>query len=161
MNRIGNDLISTGTNREIVIAFSELSVEFIVIGGLAVAWYCPQRHADDMDLLVNPTPENSERASQALGRLRLSGFSKQSFSKLGLQVPLKQLHYAELLTPRKDGPSFSVVAEGAEKGRLFGIPVLIASPSSLIALKELAVASERAVMQKHLNDIECLKAHSV
>lgn len=161
MNRIDDNLISTGANREIVVAFSEYSVEFIVIGGLAVAWYCPQRQADDMDLLVNPTLENSERISQALGRLRLSGFSKQSFSKLGLQAPLKQLHYAELLTPRKDGPSFSVVAEGAKKGRLFGIPALIASPASLIALKELAVASERAAMQKHLNDIECLRAYVV
>lgn len=161
MNRIGDDLICAGANREIVVAFSECSVEFVVIGGLAVAWYCSQRQADDMDLLVNPTPENSERISQALGRLRLSGFTSQSFSKPGLQVPLKQLHYAELLTPRKNGPSFSAVAEGAVKGKLFGIPVLIASAAALIELKELAVSSEKAAMQKHLNDIECLRAYAV
>lgn len=161
MNRIGDDLICTGTNQEIVVAFSEYSVEFVVIGGLAVAWYCPERQADDMDLLVNPTPENSLRISQALSSLQLSGFSSQSFSKLGLQTPLKQVHNAELLTPRTNGPSFSVVAEGAVNGKLFGFPVLIASPASLIELKELAVTSEKAAMQKHLNDIECLRAYAV
>lgn len=161
MNRIGDDLICAGANREIVVAFSECSVEFVVIGGLAVAWYCTERQADDMDLLVNPTPENSERISQALSRLRLSGFSSRSFIKPGLQVTLKQLHYAELLTPRKDGPSFSAVAGQAVSGKLFGVPVLIASPASLIELKELAVASEKAAMEKHLNDIERLRAYAV
>ena len=160
MNRIGDDLICVGTNREIVEAFSQCSVEFVVIGGLAVAWYCSARQADDMDLLVSPTPENSDRICQALNDLRLSGFSSRSFTKLGLQVPLKQVHYAELLTPRKDGPSFSTVAEKAVKGKLFGFPVLIASPASLIELKELAVASEKAAMNKHLNDIECLRAYA-
>lgn len=140
--------------------FSECAVEFVVIGGLAVAWYCSDRRADDMDLLVNPTPENSGRISQALRRLQLTTHTNLSFAKHGLQVPLKQVHYAELLTPRIDGPTYSAVVEKAVRGKVFHIPVLIACPSSLIELKELAVATEETTKQKHLNDIECLRPYA-
>ena len=161
MNRIGDSLYCTGSNEEIIVAFSERAVEFVVIGGLAVAWYCSARQADDMDLLVSPSPENSARIFQALSRLGLTGFTDSSFSKLGLQVPLKERHYAELLTPRKDGPTFSAVAESAVKGEVFNVPAFIASASSLIQLKEMAVASAEASKQKHLNDIECLRPYAV
>ncbi|HZW24813.1 MAG TPA: hypothetical protein VFF26_04945 [Gallionella sp.] len=114
-----------------------------------------------MDLLVNPTPENSARINQAFKRLQLPIHTNQSFSKPGLQVPLKHTHYAELLTPRKDGPSYSSVARNAIRGKLFNIPVLIASPNSLIELKKLVVTSTEATKQKHLNDIECLRHYAV
>jgi hypothetical protein len=77
-----------------------------------------------------------------------------------LQVPLKKEHYAELLTPRKDGPNYEGVAQQAIRGRVLGVPILIASAQSLIELKKLAVASEEAAMQKHLRDIECLLPHA-
>lgn len=69
MNRIGDNLICTGSNQEIVQIFSALDIDFVLIGGLAVAWYCAERQAVDMDLLVNPTNENAARISQALARL--------------------------------------------------------------------------------------------
>lgn len=160
MNRIGDDLHCTGSNKEIVQVFSECGVEFVLVGGLAVAWYCADRQADDMDLLVNPTKENSTRISQALSRLRYVVTDPHSFCRLGLQVPLKKEHYAELLTPRTDGPNYESVAQQAIHGKVLGAPVLIASAQSLIELKKLAVASEEASMQKHLRDIECLLPHA-
>lgn len=161
MNRIGDNLICTGANEEIVRAFARSAVEFIVIGGLAVAWYCADRQAGDMDLLVNPTSDNSARIYQALAGLYPSGYNKDTFTKPGLQVPLKQIHYAEILTPRKDGPTYSEVAEHAVEGKLFNIPVRIASVASLIRLKELVVASGEAQKDKHLKDIERLKRVAV
>ena len=107
MNKVGDTLICTGVNEEIINAFAAHQVDFIVIGGLAVAWYCSDRQADDMDLLVNPTSENSARIAQALATLPFlnsSCFNSQSFIRPGLQVPLKSHYYAELLTPRSDGP---------------------------------------------------------
>lgn len=160
MNRIGDDLHCTGSNKEIVQVFSEYGVEFVLVGGLAVAWYCADRQVDDMDLLVNPTKENSVRISQALSLLRYAVTDPQSFCRPGLQVPLKKEHYAELLTPRKDGPGYEDVAQQAIRGKVLGVPVLIASAQSLIELKKLAVASEEAAMQKHLRDIECLLPHA-
>jgi hypothetical protein len=136
MNRIGDTLIHTGANEELIRAFVASGVEFVVIGGLAVAWYCADRQANDMDLLVNPTTENSARISRTLDGLHMNGYTSDSFTKLGLQVPLKQLYYAELLTPQKDGPTYSEVAKDAIDAKLFNIPVPLASVVSLIQLKE-------------------------
>lgn len=161
MNKIGDTLIHIGANKELVLAFTASGVEFVVIGGLAVSWYCANRQADDMDLLVNPTPENSARISRALDGLHMNGYTSDSFIKPGLQVPLKQFYYAELLTPQKDGLTYSEVAKDAVEAKLFKIPVRLASVASLIRLKEQAVASAETQRDKHLKDIECLKNHAV
>ncbi|MBC7839439.1 MAG: hypothetical protein H7Y39_12465 [Nitrospiraceae bacterium] len=160
MNKIGDTLIHVGANEELVRAFAASDVEFVVIGGLAVAWYCADRQADDMDLLVNPTPENSARISRALDGLHMNGFTLVSFTKLGLQVPLKQLYYADLLTPQKNGLTYLEVANDAVDAKLFNIPVRLASVMSLIRLKEQAVASAEAQRDKHLEDIQRLKEHA-
>lgn len=161
MNRIGDSLQHVGSNVELVRAFTSDGVEFVVVGGLAVSWYCSDRQADDMDLLVNPTPENSARISRALDGLHMSGFSATSFTKPALQVPLKQHFYAELLTPQVDGPTYAEVAETAIDAKLFSIPVRLASPASLIRMKLQAVASAEAQRDKHLKDIERLSKHAV
>lgn len=157
MNKIGDTLIHVGANKELVSAFVTSDVEFVVIGGLAVSWYCPDRQADDMDLLVNPTPENSARISRALNGLHMNGYTLDSFTKPGLQVPLKGVYYAELLTPQKNGPTYSEVTKGAVDAKLFNIPVRLASVVSLIRLKELAIASAEAQKNKHVKDIQCLE----
>lgn len=162
MNRIGDSLHHFAANKELVRAFISNGVEFVVVGGLAVAWYCRDRKADDMDLLVNPTPENSARISRALSGLRMQGFSESSFTKHGLQIPLKQQPlYAELITPIALGPTYSEVSSTAVNGKLFDFPVLIASPLLLIRMKEQAIASAEAQQQKHLEDIERLREHDV
>jgi len=161
MNRIGDSLHHTGANAELVRAFTSGGVEFVVVGGLAVSWYCAERQADDMDLLVNPTPANSACVAHALDGLHIRGFSATSFTKPALQVPLKQHLYAELLTPRPEGPTYTEVAETAVDGKLFNIAVRIASPASLIRMKQQAVASAEAQRDKHLKDIGCLKKHAV
>ena len=76
---------------------------------------------------------------------------------VGLQVPLKQLYYAELLTPRKDGPAYAEIAKAAVDAKLFNISVRVASVASLIQMKKHAVASAEAQRDKHLKDIERLK----
>jgi hypothetical protein len=150
-----------GPNEQIVREFLSAGVEFVVVGGLAVSWYCADRQPDDMDLLVNPTEENSVRISQALGSLQMHGFNDRSFTKPGLQVPLKQMHYAELLTPRKDGPAYMEVANNSVDAKLFNIPVRVASPGTLIRMKEQALVSAEEQKDKHLKDIQRLRPHAV
>ncbi len=160
MNRVGDTLLHVGANEELIRAFTSGSVEFIVVGGLAVSWYCSDRQADDMDLLVNPTHENSARIARALESLRMQGYSDRSFAKLGLQVPLKQMYYAELLTPQRDGPTYADVEQDAVDAKLFNIPVRVASAAVLIKLKSKAVASAEAQRDKHMIDIERLKKYA-
>jgi hypothetical protein len=160
MNRIGDNLIHTGCNRDLIDAFASAGVEFLLIGGLAVAWFCPDRQADDMDLLVNPTEENSARISSALTRLGMSGFDTRSFARAGLQVPLKHTLYADLLTPEADALSYEEVERTSIEGKLFGFPIHIASPEALVHLKERAMAASEAMASKHGEDIRRLRAYA-
>ena len=160
MNRIGDNLVCTGANEDIVKAFARIGVDFLVVGGLAISWYCSTRQADDMDLLVNPTPENSVKVSQALSALGLSGFGDSSFSKVGVQVQLKKHYYADILTPSRSSASFEAIATASVEGKLFGIPVRIPSVASLIQLKEDAAASTEQDLLKHRQDIVLLRQHA-
>jgi len=159
MNKIGDTLIHFGGNEEIVQAFLANRVEFIVIGGLAVAWYCSSRQADDMDLLVNPTIENSERIYRSLLGIHLQGFESDSFARLGLQAPLKQRHYAELLTPGEGGLTYLEVARDTIAAKLFHLPILVPSARLLIMLKEQVVGAIEMQRLKHLKDIEMLRPY--
>jgi hypothetical protein len=157
MNRVGDSLHHTGSNAELVRALARDGVDYVLVGGLAMAWYCPDRRADDMDLLVDPSPENSARLAQALCALGLQGFSSAAFTRPGLQIPLKQYFYAELLTPRSEGPSYPDAVINAADAMLFDIGVRVASPAVLLRMKELAVATADAQREKHAADIERLK----
>ncbi|MNF63639.1 hypothetical protein D3C84_453470 [compost metagenome] len=156
-NRIGDNLFHFGANEELVRELMSVGVKFVIIGGLAVAWYCPERQADDLDLLIDPSVENSTRISSALANLHLSGFSADSFTKLGLQVPLKGSYYAELLTPTQGSPNYSEVEAVALPAKLFGMPVLVASIPTLITMKKAAVSALAEQSEKHLNDITLLQ----
>jgi hypothetical protein len=161
MNRIGDNLLHFPANEEVVRSFVKNEVEFILIGGLAISWHRRKRQADDMDLLVNPTKENSERVAKAFEDLGLKGASPNSFTAPGVQAPLKQRHYAEVLTPRKGGVTFSEVAADSVDGKLFQVPIKIASVSTLIKLKQEAVASAAEQLQKHQADVELLRNNDV
>lgn len=159
-NRIGNNLVHFGSNEELVRALVDHKVKFIVIGGLAVAWHCPERVADDMDLLVEPTIENSERITRALTSLRIGGLSENSFFRSGLQVPIKDVFYAELLTPQEGLVGFNDVEADAVDACLFEIHVRLASIAKLLAMKKQAIDSNADQREKHLKDIELLTQRS-
>lgn len=156
-NRIGDNLVHFGANEELIRMLTQCNVSFVIVGGLAVAWHCQERTADDMDILVEPTQENSNRIARALDRLNISFTSATSFAKPALQVPLKQIYYAELLTPQDEGPNFTSVKANAVNGKLFNIPVYIASVSDIIQMKGLAVASSSDKCSKQIRDIELLR----
>jgi hypothetical protein len=161
MNRIGDNLFCTGSNEEIVKAFSAFEVELILVGGLAVSWYCSSRKADDMDILVNPTKENSEKITNALGSLRLNGFTSDSFARPGIHAPIKQFYYCDIITPARSGLTFEYLMKSSIMGKLFNIPVNIPSVENLIKMKESAVASTENELNKHQRDIVLLRQHAV
>jgi hypothetical protein len=156
MNRVGDNLIHFGANEDLVRRLLGAGVDFIVIGGLAMAWHCPSRKADDMDLLVRPENENSERISRVLDVLGFVGHFQEAFASLGRQMPIKQQYYAELLTPEMDGPSYDEIFQSSVEGKLFGMPVRIASIQAMIALKRRALNAANAQRAKHMADLELL-----
>ena len=52
--------------RELLALFNSTGVEFLVVGGHAVAFHGRPRLTDDLDLFVRPDLENGERIVQAL-----------------------------------------------------------------------------------------------
>ncbi len=46
--------------------FDEHGVRYLIVGGMAVAFHGSPRYTRDMDLWVDPSPENVERANRAL-----------------------------------------------------------------------------------------------
>lgn len=156
MHRVNDNLMHWHSNEELVSALVAHDVDFVLIGGLAIAWYCDTRQADDLDLLVSPTQENSRRIHDALASLNLSNFAVDSFAKAAVQARIRDRYHAELLTPSTDGPSFDDVAKSAEAARLLGVPVRVASREMLIRLKLHAIAAKHEGHDKHLTDVELL-----
>ena len=64
--------------REFVALFLSRGVDFVVVGGHAVAYHGYPRLTEDLDLLIRPTRENAERILQAL--------SEFGFQSIGLTV---------------------------------------------------------------------------
>ena len=158
MSRIEDSLWSTGENKPLVQAFIQAGVEFVVVGGLAVSWYWPERQADDMDLLLNPTPENSIRVVRMLQSQYMNELDGVSFARPNVNMPLKKWHYAELLTPRNDGESYMDVYKKAVQGKLFDLPVLIAAKDTIIAMKCFADGTSDPLLEKHRRDLKALRA---
>jgi hypothetical protein len=52
--------------KEILKSFLDSQVEFLVVGGFAVMRYTEPRYTKDLDILINNSPENSERVIHAL-----------------------------------------------------------------------------------------------
>ena len=62
-------------------------VEYLIVGGLAVSYYYPQRAVGDLDLLVNPTLENSKKVRSALISLGMNDFNHTKLAKPKVQIP--------------------------------------------------------------------------
>jgi hypothetical protein len=52
--------------RDILAVFAEHAVEYMVVGGYAVAFHGSPRFTKDLDLWIRPTPDNLARVKQAL-----------------------------------------------------------------------------------------------
>jgi hypothetical protein len=156
VHRFNDNLMHWHSNEELLRALVAHNVDFVLIGGLAVAWYCQSRQADDMDLLVSPTLENSSRIYDALLSLNLSNFAVDSFAKTAVQAMIKERYYAELLTPSTDGPTYAEIVQSAEPASLLGVPVRVPSRAMLVRLKLHALSAKHDGRDKHLTDVELL-----
>ena len=52
--------------RDMLVELSDASVDFVVLGGHAVAFHGHPRATKDLDVLVRPTPENASKVYRAL-----------------------------------------------------------------------------------------------
>jgi len=131
-------------------------VDFVLVGGWAMAAHGHGRATDDMDVLVRATPDNAERVMEALHRfgapLAAHGVNAGLFAqeRYGYRMGRKPL-LIELLTTI-DGVTFDQAQEGAITVRVGGIAVPVIGRSALIANKR------AAGRPKDLADLEVLES---
>jgi len=96
-------LFTFGENDHLLQALLAESVRFLVVGGLAVKFYAAEREADDLDLLLEQSPENATRLFRAFAKMGITpAFPQEAIaapSERPQHLPMKSaLHYADLIT---------------------------------------------------------------
>lgn len=136
--------------------FIEADVEFLLIGGWAVAIHGHGRSTDDMDVFVRASEENAARIFAALERygapLSAHGVTRGLFAqeRYGYRMGRKPL-LIEILT-KIDGVSFDEAAHDAIEVELVGMRIPVIGRDALLKNKR---ASGRA---KDLSDLEALES---
>ena len=140
---------------QILYALLEKGVRFVVVGGAAVQYYGVDRPRADLDILLEPTPENAARFVAALQDCGLS-VSAENEARVGqseppLQIRLNSPFDIDVLTSLQ-----GVAVEDALRDAVFVYGVGVwAVP---VLSKAHLISSKRARgEEKHLNDLAALE----
>ena len=139
--------------REFVESLSSSGVEFLVVGGHAVAFHGHPRYIGDIDFLVRPTKENAERVLDAISRFGLPQLtlSAEDFTRPVSVVQLgRPPNRIDLLT-EISGVDFATAWAGRETADLDGCSVFI------LGRKELLLNKRASGRPKDLADIDALE----
>jgi hypothetical protein len=139
--------------KELLRSFNSNRVEYLIVGGYALAWLGAPRFTGDLDFYVKPSEENAERVLEALKEFGFaeSGLKQEDFVEPGrilrLGVPPARI---DILTSI-DGVTWKEAWAGRESGRYGDTPASYIGKSQFIANK-------RAMgRHKDLADIEALQ----
>ena len=145
--------------RDLLIAFADEGVEFVLIGGWALALHGYARGTDDMDVFVRPTRDNARRVYAALATfgapVAAHGVTEELFAQegYGYRMGVKP-HLIEILT-RIDGVAFEEARQGARSFELEGRAVPFIGRSALLRNKR------AAARPKDLADVAWLEDHPI
>lgn len=144
--------------RDLLIAFADANVEFLLVGGWAMALHGYGRGTDDLDVFVRASPENARRVFQALGAfgapVAAHGVTPELFAHkgYGYRMGVKP-HLIEILTTI-DGIDFDEATQGAGTFALEGRKIPFIARAPLIKNKK------AAARPKDLADVDWLEKHS-
>ncbi len=123
--------------RDLLSAFSAAEVRFLVVGAHAVSFHAVPRYTKDIDLWVEPTPENAKRAWEALARFGapLQGVEVDDLSTPGTVIQLGvEPNRIDILT-RVAGLEFPAAWERRVGSTYGGVPVAFPSLDDLLDSK--------------------------
>lgn len=138
--------------KELFECLNRHEVRAIVVGAHAVAYHAKPRYTKDIDVLVEPSPENARRLVRALEEFGFgaAGLTAADFETRGTIVQLGiEPNRVDLITAI-DGVGFEQAWKGRVAGHLFECPVFYLG---LQELKQNKKASGRA---QDLADLEIL-----
>lgn len=125
---------------DLLSVFAEEQVSYLVIGGYAVGYYASPRFTKDLDLLVEPTPDNLVRVYRALANF---GAPSQVLESLQNLQPGEVLWMGNPpvrvdILQQVDGVDFAEAFERREHAKWKSIDVSLISREDLIASKRAA-----------------------
>lgn len=104
---------------DMVAALQDAGAEFVVVGGHAVAFHGSARATKDIDIFLNPTPENAARVVRALhlfgAPVVALGITEDDFAHPGSVVQLGVPPVRIALLTRIDGVSFEEVGRTVQE----------------------------------------------
>lgn len=161
------DLIELHTfhgNKHLLKALFENNIPFLVVGGLAVHYYCPERVVDDLDIFFKASPTNAKTLIRTVDKHEFGAAAhlEEALSAPGEKIkhlPLKtRTFYLDLIVPNENF-DFKTEIDFSEPALLNNIPVKIVSRQLLIKLKIEAVnfVENTADQKKHQNDLTLLE----
>ena len=138
--------------KELLELFNAQGVEYLIVGGYALAFHGAPRFTGDLDLLVRPDPDNATRILSALKEFGFGSLdlSVGDFTAAGSVVQLGVPPVRVDLVTSMDGVSWRDAWSGKEEGTYGGTPVCFIGRREFIANKR-AVARPRDV-----GDLEAL-----
>jgi predicted nucleotidyltransferase len=139
---------------ELLIALNEAGVEYLIVGGYAVMQYAEAGSAEDLDVWVRKSLENSQRLCMALSRfgvpLSLAGIAPDAFSRDDLVYQVGVAPVRVDIATQIDGVTFDGAWKNKTKGTIFGVPAHFISLDDLIANK---LAAGRSSDLDHLRTL--------
>ncbi|MBP7830135.1 MAG: hypothetical protein KA248_09485 [Kiritimatiellae bacterium] len=138
--------------KELLELFNELKVEYLIVGGYALAFHGAPRFTGDLDILVRPGAENAARILQALKRFGFGSLalSEHDFLKpdqvVQLGVPPVRIDLITSIT----GVSWEEANTGKVQGTYGEVPV------HYIGLRQYTVNKRASGRKKDLADLEAL-----
>jgi len=122
---------------ELLGAFADARVEYLLVGGYAVAFHATPRFTKDLDLWIRPTPQNLARVRTALVRF---GAPANVVSQLESASDTDVL-WMGVVPTRIDlvkgipGPSFDEAWQGRVSTQWAGVSVTLIGREALLAAK--------------------------
>ncbi|NBB87882.1 MAG: hypothetical protein GVY12_16870 [Bacteroidetes bacterium] len=123
--------------RDILSAFDDAGVEYLVIGAYAVAAHGHPRATGDIDLWVRPSPVNAKRVLRALKAFGapLSNINEQDFQAPGLVFQIGVAPRRIDILTTAEGLTFDVAWRDRVTVNLEGVPIPVLSKAHLIQNK--------------------------
>jgi predicted nucleotidyltransferase len=123
--------------REFVELLLSEKVEFLLVGGYALAFHGCPRFTEDIDFLVMVSPENAERLERVLDRFGFSalGITRDDFLKPDYVIQLGRAPNRIDLLTGIDGLTWDTACESRETVDLGGLTIDVIGKEALIRNK--------------------------
>ncbi len=128
--------------KDLLVALADEGVDFVLIGGWALALHGYGRGTDDLDVLVRPTAENASRVFRALSQfgapVAAHGVTEELFARQGYGYRMGVKPYLIEILTKVDGIDFDEAVDGAGRFELEGRSVPFIGRAALLKNKRAA-----------------------